>query len=246
MSSFHLHDIQRKTGKFIRKFGTHDDVDSSVSINEAIWSYANVAGDYEFLSNSGETLYISSGNDLDTQEIVVQGLDENFEEKSVLVVLTGTSRIAIPGLWTRVNRAYNNGNSDTSGTVYIYKGGANTLGIPDTASEVKAVIENGHNQTMQAIYSVPAGQELNLSSFHLSADPKTSNSTIDLTIVLCVREHGKVFRTQEIVAVNNSSPTVVHYDMPIQIPEKSDVLFKILSCTANNAHVHCAFEGMLL
>ena len=50
MASFHLSDIQRKTGKFVRKFGTHEDVSSSTS-NEAIWSYADVAGDYVFPNN---------------------------------------------------------------------------------------------------------------------------------------------------------------------------------------------------
>ena len=74
MSSFHLHDIQRKTGKFIRKFGTHDDVDSGTAINEAVWSYADVAGDYVFPSDSGETMYISSSNDLDTIPITILNL----------------------------------------------------------------------------------------------------------------------------------------------------------------------------
>ena len=99
MASFHLADIQRKTGKFVRKFGTHEDVNSSTS-NEAIWSYADVAGDYVFPNNLGETMYISSNNALDTIQIRIQGLDENFKEKEQMVVMQGQTRITLDGKWS--------------------------------------------------------------------------------------------------------------------------------------------------
>lgn len=245
MSSFHLQDIQRKTGKFVRKFGTHEDVNSD-TIDEAIWSYADVAGDYSFPSDLGEPVWISSSSQLDNMIIQVEGLDESFQEKVQEISLQGQAPLLLDGAWSRINRIFNKGSSDVAGNIFAYTGGANSLGVPDDPSSVKAIIENGHNQTMQAVYSVPAGNQFNLSSYHLSCDAKTSNSAANLTIVLAVREFGSVFRTQEIIAVSSLTPSVVKFDMPLPIPAKSDVMFRIKSSTDNNMHMHCLFEGMLL
>lgn len=245
MASFHLHDIQRKTGRFVRKFGTHDDVDSNTT-NEAVWSYADVAGDYTFPSDAGETMYISSNNDNDTMPIRVQGLDENFKEKEEVVIMQGQTRITLGGKWSRINRVFNDDTDDVAGNIFVYTGGDNTLGEPNSASDVKAIIENGHNQTMQAVYTVPINNLFHLSSYHLSCDAKVSNTTANLTLKLAVRQKGSVFRTQEIIALSNSSPSVIKLDMPLPIPGGSDVMFQVVSSTNNNMHVHCVFEGMLL
>lgn len=245
MASFHLHDIQRKTGKFVRKFGTHDDVDANTT-NESIWSYADVAGDYTFPNDAGETMYISSNNDNDTMPIKVQGLDENFKEKEEVVIMQGQTRITLGGKWSRINRVYNDNTDDVAGNIFVYTGGDNTLGEPDVDSDVKGIIENGHNQTMQAVYTVPIDKEFNLSSYHLSCDAKVANTTANLTAKLCVRLKSSVFRTQEIIAVSNVCPSVIKYDMPLPIPGGSDVLFVVESSTTNNMAVHCVFEGMLL
>lgn len=246
MSSFHLHDIQRKTGKFVRKFGTHDDVDSGTAINEAIWSYADVAGDYVFPSDSGETMYISSSSALDTMPIRIQGLDENFEEKEETVLMQGQTRITLDGKWSRINRAFNDDTNDIAGNIFVYTDGTNTDGTPDTASDVKAIIENGHNQSLQAIFTVPKGNQFLLSSYHLSCDAKAPNTTANLTIKLIVRQKSSVFRTQEIIAVSNATPSVIKFDMPLPIKAQSDVLFQVVSSTNNNMQIHCVFEGMLL
>ena len=246
MASFHLHDIQRKTGKFIRKFGTHDDVDSGVGINEAIWSYADVAGDYVFPSDSGETMYISSNSSLDTMPIRIQGLDEDFKEKEQTVTMQGQTKITLDGKWSRINRVFNDDTNDIAGNIFVYTNGANIGGEPDDPSTVKAIIENGHNQTMQAVYTVPINNLFHLSSYHLSCDAKVSNVTANLTLKLVVRLKDSVFRTQEIIAVSNSSPSVIKLDMPLPIPGGSDVMFQVVSSTNNNMHVHAVFEGMLL
>lgn len=245
MASFHLHDIQRKTGKFVRKFGTHDDVDSN-TINQAVWSYADVAGDYTFPNDTGEIMYISSNNDNDTMPIKVQGLDENFKEKEEVVTMQGQNPITLGGKWSRINRVYNDDTDDVAGNIFVYTNGANTDGEPNTPSTVKAIIENGHNQTMQAVYTVPINNLFHLSSYHLSCDAKVSNTTANLTLKLVVRQKGSVFRTQEIIALSNSCPSAIKLDMPLPIPGGSDVMFQVASSTNNNMHVHCVFEGMLL
>lgn len=245
MSSFHLADIQRKTGKFVRKFGTHEDVDSDTS-NEAIWSYADVAGDYTFPSNGGEVMYVSSNNSIDTMPIKIQGLDSDFREKEQTIFMQGQTRLTLDGTWSRINRVFNDDTNDVAGNIFVYTNGANIDGTPTTASTVKGIIENGHNQTMQAIYTVPIDRQFNLSSYHLSCDAKTTNTNANLTVRLIVRLKDSVFRTQEIIALSNSCPSVINFDMPLPIAGGSDVMFQVVSSTNNNMHVHCVFEGMLL
>jgi len=245
MGSFHLHDIQRKTGKFIRKFGTHDNVSQNTT-NESIWSYADVAGDYVFPNDLGEIMYVSSNNSLDTMPVKIEGLDENFQEKTQTINLQGNNLLQLSGKWSRINRAYNDDTNDVSGNVFVYTSGENTNGTPDNPSDVKAIIENGHNQTMQAIYTCPIDRQLNISSYHLSCDAKTANTTANLTIKMIVRKKSSVFRTQEIIALSNHCPSIVKFDMPLDIAGGSDVTFQIVSSTSNNMHVHCVFEGMLL
>jgi len=244
MSSFHLHDIQRKTGNFIRKFGSANDVDKA-EVPIDIWSYSDELSTYVFPSDNGETMYISSSNTLDTTPVTIEGLDENFEEKSQTVTLTGQTRITLDGLWSRVFRAFNSDSSELAGDVYIYTNGANTNGVPNTDSHVKAVIDVGFNQTTMAIYTVPANKSLHIMKYHISIDPESNGDTHG-TMSIDVREFGKIFRSQEVIAVSSSSPSIVTMQMPLYYPAKSDIKMVMKSISRNNVDVHAVFEGMLL
>ena len=93
---------------------------------------------------------------------------------------------------------------------------------------------------------MPENKSFHLSSYHVSCDAQAPNTTANLTITLMVRRKSSVFRTQEIIAVSNQAPSIIKFDMPLDIQGSSDVIFKVTSATNNNMHVHCVFEGMLL
>lgn len=242
--SFHLYDIQRKTGDFIRKFGSAFDVDQSETPID-IWSYANDLASYPFPNDNGETLYISSSNDLDTTSITIQGLDENFEEKSETISIEGQTRLTLSGLWSRIFRVFNSDSSELTGDVYVYTNGDNTNGVPDTDSDVKAVVEVGYNQTTMAIYTVPANKTLHLSKYHVSIDAKLNGDTHG-TMSIDVREFGKIFRSREIIAVASTSPSIIAMQMPLAFPPKSDIKLSMKTISRNSVNVHAVFEGMLL
>ena len=252
MSSFHLYDIQRKSGLFVRKFGSNGAIDLQENNPDAddlaasIWDYEDKQL-YVYPSDGGEVMYVSSDSTADTTvSITIEGLDENFEEKSQTITLTGTTPIQLDGLWTRIQRAFNGGASDLAGNVYIYTTGDETDGVPNTPANVKGHIENQHQQTRQAFYTVPKGKQFNVSGYHVSCDAKTNNTDVNLTIAFQVRYFGGVFRTQEIIAVSNKSPSIVKVDMPFPLPSKTDVRPLVISSSANGVKVHCVFEGILL
>ena len=62
----------------IHKFGSNPSLDNGKNDEATIWDGANL---YTFPDDAGETMQIKSLDDTDSQEIVVMGLDENFEEK---------------------------------------------------------------------------------------------------------------------------------------------------------------------
>jgi hypothetical protein len=111
VSSFHLYDIQRKSGLFVRKFGSNGAIDLQENNPDA----DDVAGDYVFPSDSGETMYISSSSALDTMPIRIQGLDADFKEKEQTITLQGQTRLTLDGTWSRINRAFNDDTNDIAG-----------------------------------------------------------------------------------------------------------------------------------
>lgn len=243
--SFHLHDIQKKTSEFIRKFGTHLGVDTN-QIPTTIWNYGDIESVYNFPSDSGESLFISSSDNSDNQKMTAVLLDENFKEKTVEVQLSGNAKVPIAGTWTRINDLYNSDSTDLSGDVYLYTDSAVVSGIPSDDSAVKSFILSGYNQSAQSVYTVPEGKNFHATGYHISCDSKNSNTTVNATVSFDVRFFGGVFTRKEIIAVSNHAPSVVNLSMPFYLPAKTDIVSTIQKCTNNSVELHSVFEGMLL
>ena len=241
---FHHNDIQRKTGDHVRKFGSSIDV-TKTDVPIDIWSYSSEQASYVFPSDSGESLFVSSSNASDTVPIKVQGLDENFNLKTQTVSLQGRTKLSLDGLWSRVFRAFNDDSSNLLGDVYVYTDSTVVNGVPQTNANVKAEINVGNDQTTMAIYTVPAGKNLYLSQYHVSIDAKNTHSSY-ATISINVREYGSIFKAQEIVAVSSNSPSVISFDVPFTVREKSDIKLSIDQISTNTVDVHAVFQGSLL
>lgn len=244
--AFSYSDLQSKGAQLVRQFGSTNLIDSADAPAD-IWSYADTQPVYTFPSNSGETLYISSSSALDTMQIQIIGLDDDFREQIVNVTLQGQTKKQISGTWTRVNKIINIGSSDVAGVVYVYTNATVLLGVPQTSSAVKSLIENGFNESLCGFYSVPAGKTFYATSYHFSCDAKNNNTLVNSTITFDVRfDPNKVFRTQEIMAVCNQSPVILMLDTPFPIMGPADVQPQVRSVSANSVEFHCVLEGLLL
>lgn len=222
---------------FIRKFGTNEDVSSSVSdaAPETVWDGSSL---YVFPPDAGTGVQISSSNNADTQQIIIQGLDENFLLKTWTGNLNGTGNVNLDGLWTRVFRGYNNDSTSFAGTVNLHASG-------DIATSYLKII-NTDNQTLMAVYTVPANYTGYLVSYNISAHNSQSSSDIGYTIKLKTREFGKVFRTQCSSSVSTSDSMNKDLTFPIQLNPKTDVKFDIVSANGNNGSVDVEFNIALL
>ena len=236
-SSLGYDSIVGQAKDYIHKFGSNPDVSNTVSATapETVWDGSI---EYTFPPDAGTGIQIKSSQATDSQEFIVQGLDENFENQYYTGNLNGTNDVNIDGTWSRVFRAFNNGTSGIAGSIDIHASG--------DASTVYAKVLAGNDQTSMAIYTVPATCTGYLLGYHMSANNPGSSSEIGYTTQIKTRQYGKVFRVQEVTSVTTSAFAQNTYPLPLQLPPKTDVIVNIVSSNGNNGAVDADFDIALL
>lgn len=229
---------EQSIDQVFRKFGYNSDIDTSTD-PEDIWDYGGL---YTFGSNDGETVRISSNSTGDTGSFTVQGLDENFSNKTVTLNLSGQTPVTV-GTFTRVIRAFNAGSTDLNGNVYSYGIGAVATGTPQSASMIRSMVKPTFQQTQMAIYTVPANYNAYICDVTCSA-PRLANQTVAVEMHLDVRQFGEVFRTQLVFGVNNSLYRDEFFS-PIKVVGKSDIRLRAQRVYANNTPVAASFDLFL-
>ena len=207
-------------------------MDYQLASPETIWDGSN---EYTFPSDDGEVMEIVSTSGSDTQDVVVQGLDENFIDKTWTGTLTGSTAVNI-GTWTRIFRAYNDGDANFVGDITINQVGGSTDYLK---------ILDGNNQTLMAIYTIPADKVGYLTRYSLSAQNEQSSSSIHFTAQIRSREFGKVFRVREIVSFGTSHDTERVLQFPTKLQPKTDIIFNVVNSDGNNGSVNADFDVAL-
>jgi hypothetical protein len=222
--------ITFQASAYIHKFGSNSEISNQVALNkqQTIWDGLT---EYTFPDDAGENMEVVSSDGTDNQNIVIQGLDENFMEKTWTGNLTGINPVPI-GVWSRVFRAYNDDSSDFAGNITINEVGG--------ATDYLKIID-GNNQTLMCIYTIPADKIGYLTKYSLSAQ-KPSSSSINFTAQIRTREFGKVFRVREIVSFGTDHDTQRSLDFPTRLQPKTDIIFNIVDSDGNNGAVNADFD----
>lgn len=227
--------------KTLFKFGNNADINGSL---ETIWShgglyaYPAVATAMKVSSSSTNDAAAGTG----ARTVVVSGLDQNYNEASETISLDGQTEVLTTTTFIRVFRAYvaTAGSGGTAaGTIYVGTGTV-TAGVPAT---VYAEIALGENQTTMALWTVPAGYTLYITGGTFSA---ASNNAAQYVLGKFVfRPLGGVFRNAADITVNSN---VFRYDweVPLALPEKSDIEARAIALSGSNFYVTAAFEGMYI
>lgn len=223
------------------KFGYNPDVNGD---EETVWEQG---GDYPW-PNSAVTMFVSSSSANDTNggtganTILIQGLDEDYNEIEETVVLNGQTQVATQLYYLRVYRAFVTlaGSSGTSGgTIYIAASGA-TSGVP--TGTIYANLSLG-NQTHIAAYTVPAGHTLYLDEINFTAALSTANKRVNVSFHS--RDYGSnVFRTR-FINVLQSSQLIQSFKYPQAYYEKTDVECRVSTNTTNNP-IAASFQGVII
>lgn len=224
--------------KTLFKFGNNADINGSL---ETIWSqgglYAYPAAASVMKVSSSSTDDAAAGTGART--VVVSGLDANYNEISETVELNGQTEVTTTSSFLRVFRAYvaTAGSGGTAaGTIYVGTGTV-TLGVP---ANVFAVITLGANQTQMALWTVPAGYTLYIYGGTFSAS--SANTTHTVLGQFLFRPLGGVFRNVADVTVA-SEAFRYDWEIPLAIPEKSDIEARAIALSGSNFYVTASFEG---
>lgn len=227
--------------KTLFKFGNNEDINGSL---ETIWSYGGlyvyptVATQMKVSSTSANDTSGGTG----ARTIVVSGLNATYDEVSETVVLNGQTAVLTTNTFIRVFRSFvvlAGSGATAAGTIYIGTGTV-TAGVPAT---VYAQIVLGENQTLMALWTVPAGYTLYISRGTFSA--ASNNAAQYILSKFMIRPFNGVFRNVADVTVNSS---VISYDfeVPLAIPEKSDIEARGIALAGTNFYTTASFEGIYI
>lgn len=181
------------------------------------------------------TLYSSSTADT-TQAVLIEGLDSNYVEISEVLVLNGQVGALSTKSYLRVNAMTVLVDSPVGNL--SFGTGAATLGIP---TNTYAYINAGDNITNAAVYTVPAGYTLRLSSGSISTGGSSGSQIV--TAKFYSRINSVRYLTANITISNNFQ--FFPYNPTLEIPEKSDI-FNNVATNANVAAVSATFNGWLI
>lgn len=230
-----------KGHRTLYKFGYNPDVNGD---EETVWSQG---GDFPY-PTSAVTMFVSSTSVNDANggtganSILIQGLDENYDEIEETVLLNGQTQVATQNSYLRVYRAFVTlaGTGGTSGgIIYVGSSGA-TSGVPNTT--IYANLHLG-NQTQIAAYTVPAGYTLYLDDINFTAALSLANKTATCSFVS--RTFGSnVFRTR-FINVLQSNQLITKFKYPQTFTEKTDLECRVSTNTTNNA-IGASFQGVLV
>ena len=230
-----------KGHRALYKFGYNPDVNGE---EETVWAQ----GGNMTYPTSAVTMFVSSTSVNDANggtganSILIQGLDENYDEIEETVLLNGQTQVATQLAYLRVYRAFVTlaGTGGTSGgTIYIGSSGA-TGGVPNTT--VYANLGFG-NQTQIAAYTVPAGYTLYVDDINFTAALSQANKTATCSFVS--RTFGSnVFRTR-FINVLQSNQLITKFEYPQPFTEKTDLECRVITDTINNA-IGASFQGVLI
>ena len=203
------------------------------STTEDIW---DVGGTIK-TSDTGVTLFSSSTSVGDDQIMIVQGLDDSFNEQTGIAILNGQTQVEVKSLlgqsitWTRFFLGISNNTTTPSGEVYFAESDTLTNGVPDTQSKKWGMIalhasgiSNG--RTFTSLYTVPTGK----SAFSVNGVFTTGRGK-DSTLSLWATPFGGARINNSDFDVFENTTTFQFNPISGPLPEKTDLNFSI---TANN------------
>jgi len=211
-------------------YGNNPDVQN---VEESIWYQGGI---YSYPSSATQML-VSSDDAAATCQVMINGLDANYNPINEVVTLTGQTAVTTTLSYLRIQNAYVLSNP-TAQNIYIGVGTV-TAGVPDTVYER---IYDGHNRTESARYTVPAGRTFYITHGTISHG---SDSSAYITGRLVYRLFGLPFQNAAVVNLNNKFIDF-WFDFPIALPEKSDVEAKAICSKQQTNGVSASIEGILI
>jgi hypothetical protein len=212
-------------------YGHNPDVQLS---EETIWYQGGI---YQYPSSAIQ-MTVSSNDAGVTSQIVINGLDANYNPISEIITVNGQTPVTTVNAYLRIQNAYVIAN-ETMQNIYIGTGTV-TSGVPATVYER---IFNGYNRTESARYTVPAGRTFYITHGTISHGSDSSNAF--MTARLIFRLFGLPFQNSAVVNLNNKFIDF-WFDYPVALPERTDIEARAFCSKQQTNALSASFEGLLI
>lgn len=219
-------------------YGNNPDVDTGTE-PEDVWSggglypWLTAAASLEIVSTSAADAAAGTG----ARTVVIQGLDVNYAEVTQVVTLNGLTAVPIPTQLFRINGA-------SVVTVGTGQTNAGTLTIRNAgAGATRGVIPIGFGLLRQAVYTVPAGYQLVISSV-LGVINRVDTADRWATVASWIRTSTGVVLMPAEIGIS-TQPYRDKYAIPAVIPEKSDTAIRVQQVSGANTDVTANIMGYL-
>ena len=225
----------------VRKIGYNPDIDTG-TLPEDVWSGG---GTYTGFPTQAEKLEVFSSSASDTaagvgaRTISITGLDTNWNEVTETVTLNGVTGVQTVNTFRRFTRALV---LTSDGTNSAFNVGDITIRHATTTANVFGILRAGTGATQEGCYTVPAGYTGVLKILHIDVDRSVTSA---IAGNLYVRPFNTSPRLQRPFTASSSYPGSDDLVGGFVITEKTDVIPRVASCSANNTPVYVKYEVIL-
>lgn len=229
--------------EIINKTGRNPDIDTA-SVPEDVW---NGGGTYPGFPSSAGQIECFSSDAADTaagtgaRTIVISGaLDQNYTTISpITVTLNGTTPVSVPTV--QVIRAHT-ARVSSAGSSGVNAGEITCRQI-SSPSVIFFRMPIGYNQTNMGGYTVPAGYTGLVRSARAAVRGSTTSSADGN---FWIRNFGEVFRSRRPLIIPVNGAFDGYFTGGLIVREKSDIIPRIISVSANNTEVVFSYDIILV
>ena len=223
--------------KFV--FGYNDDIDTG-TVPEEVWTVGGVypfqstASILDVVSTSTSDSFINQG----AKQIMIEGLDANYDEISEIVNMAGTIPSSTTNEFLRVNRAF----VLSAGTS---KGNVGDIDIQVTGGgDILARINSFYGVTQKCQYTVPSGYTAYIKKGYFSGSRGGSIGQIFVR----VKSFNPVLNSwNNAMFFNVETDTFqFNFDIPLPLQEKTDFTVQVDQVQNNNTTASCGYELLLV
>lgn len=206
------------TGYALRKlYGSAALTSGPKIVESGTIAFPTAARTHQVKSDSTDDASAGTG----ARTVVIEGLDDSYDEQSETVTLNGTTNVATANTYLRINRMY----VATAGSGEVNAG--NITATANTDLTVTCRIDTGYadNQTHSTRYTVPNGKTALVLKWWGNLFITDGDIGGRAEFWLRVRELNGAWRNilREYVAAYGAAAFEHHFDYPVNLPAKTDL-----------------------
>lgn len=198
----------------------------------------NVAAAMEIVSSSASDAAAGAG----ARTVIIGYLDAAYAAQTVTLTMNGTTPVALPGTVMRVNSL----RVATSGTFGGNNVGNISVRLAGGLGATFAYLRAGIGLARSSLYTVPAGQTLDIYSLVLAVNRADTNDRW-ATFALCIQNSiGNLIKGIELPASTTVPYRHEALDVPsVIVPATSDVWWRCEAVSQNSTNVTAGFAGIV-